>query len=275
MQNKNRALFLATLSLAVLMPLQATAASWNSPQPAQLNLARLGFAETHLNYAEPPSKPYYDTENGYFPGISLDLESIGSGLYMRYGLFYGAGNINYDGSIQKTNPITRTVSTTPYQGKSREWLLSQHADIGPAFALSRRTLLAPFVGVGMRYWRRKAGNDSPAHVHERYLRVPLEFGVMERYAMTSRLQAELEVGGDYGLYNHIDTPVGSARLGHNWGFLSRLTFDYRLTRGLGLFVQASYRQFTSSRGDLSAYYYEPESRTRTQRYVIGLELQQF
>lgn len=239
--------------------------------PTRQDIIRLGFAETHLNYAEHPSKPYYDTENGYFPGADLTLVSIQPDFFARYNLFYGAGNVNYNGAIQ--NSFTGT--STPYQGQSREWLLSQNIDVGPAFALSQNNTLMPYVGLGVRYWRRKAGNNAPQRVHERYLRAPLDFGLLDQIALTPRLRAEVEAGGNYGLANLVETPQGSSRLGHNWGYKASLTLNYQLTGALGIFAQADYQGFTSDRGNLSATYYEPASRTHTQRYTVGIQLDRF
>lgn len=251
------------LAIVAMTPLVASAHSQPNNLAATSSL-QLGYTLTHMNYAEQPSKPYLDTEMGDLHGATLTFNRFTPRLFAHSSLGYAEGNTHYNGSRQ-----TR-FGDIPYRGSTANKVLTYEADIGPAFAIGNRDLIAPFVGTGVYYWRRDVGNGAPGGLTEKYLHWSANVGLADRVALTARLAAQIRGEATYAIANGIVTPTGDAFLGHGWGYIGAVSLHYRVLKPLEVYVRASVQRFRFQRGDIASGVYEPASRTLNARYSVGL-----
>lgn len=259
--------FALVLAGLVMLPLAANAHPNKEPKNlAATKSVQLGYTLTHMNYAETPSKPYFDTEMGDLHGATFTFKGFTSSIYTHLALSYVTGNTHYDGAIQTP------FGTFPYRGSTANKLLTYGVDLGPAFAIGDRDLIAPFIGSGLYYWRRDVGNGAPGSYTEKYYHWTANVGLADRLAITSKWAVQLRGEATYAIMNGISTSYGVATLGHDWGYIGAVSLDYHVLKSLDVYARASLQRFKFQRGDIGNGAYEPNSRTLNASYTAGLGL---
>lgn len=269
---------IATLFAVIVLGMPALAqARWgatqgNSTASIHLHTLRLGFMQTHFNYAEHPSKPYYDTTTGSFPGFAVGFENFSNRFYMDWQFSYGSGTDHYNGSLMNL----QTGATTPYQSRETDYLLEERIDLGPAFYTgTRRNIIAPYAGL---FARLQEGDTPPPYGYStRRTSLAGDFGLTDRVAITPRLQAELRAGGTYNLGGFVRNTLGNSGRYHDHkiGYQASITLDYHLWKAIGLFAQAEFDQVPLGRVDFNSLFYEPTDRTYEQHYSVGGDFGRF
>lgn len=237
---------------------------------------RLGYTLLHMNYAEHPSKPYLDTENGDLNGVGLSLIRFSGHLYDSIELALATGHTRYDGGIEQQSLSGTTF--TPYKGRSGATVFNLHSVIGPAFSIGSRDMIAVFAGVGLHYWKRDVAENSGAGYTEKYIAMPIYLGVANRLAVTQRLALSVSVSASKLALAGISTPFGSGNLGHKAGYAGELTLDYRIYKRVEIFARArlekyQFSQVTLATSPTRGKFIEPNSRTLLASYEIGLGYQ--
>lgn len=263
-----------TAILACAAPLAGRAAT-KAPMPnlAAEQAVRVGYTLMHMNYAEHPSKPYLDTENGDLNGVGLSVIRFSGHLYDSIELALATGHTRYDGGIQQQSPSG--IIVTPYQGRSGATVFNLRSVIGPAFSIGSRDKIAVFAGVGVYYWKRDVAQNSGVGYTEKYIAMPGYLGLADRLALTHSLGLTVRVSASKLLLSGISTPFGSGRLGTKTGYAGQLTLDYRVYKHLDVFARARLEKFRFTRVTLAtsstgAPIYEPNSRTLLASYELGL-----
>lgn len=230
----------------------------------------LGYTLMHTNYEETPQgwNHYADTEKGYLHGGTLLTQYMNTHLYVEENLTYEDGTTHYDGGIQ--NQVTGQI--TPYKGSTHSTVWSLNTAFGPSWGIGDRALLAPIIGTNFYYWDRLGGAGTAFSSHEKYYHWTVAAGLVGRVAVTSRLRIQLLGEATYPIYNLIQAPAGSAKLGRSMGYRAALSFNYRVYGGWGLFARADFQYFKFGQANLtpSGSYFEPNSRTLNTAYMLGV-----
>ncbi len=241
------------LALLMLFPMSALAQPvFYSSNLATEQVLQVGYTVLHMNYAEHPSGPYLDTESRNLNAIRMGAMRFDKHLYTAVALTAASGRTRYDGRINHVSS-SGSISATPYQGHSGATIYDMHAALGPAFSIGGRDLVAPFVGVGLYYWKRQVAQGSGASYTEKYMNLPAYVGVVDRLALTGALALNLRVAASWQLATGITTPFGSGHLGSHPGYAAQFSVDYQVIRRFNVFARARLEKFDFSRTLLASY----------------------
>lgn len=254
----------------------AVRAATKTPAPnlAAEKAIRVGYTLMHMNYAEHPSKPYLDTENGDLNGVGFSAIRFSGHVYASTDLAMANGHTRYDGGIWQQTRYG--IISTPYRGHSGATVLNARSVIGPAFSIGSRDKIAAFAGVGLYYWKRSL--PGPGGYTEHYIAMPGYLGLVDRLALTRTLGLSVRISASKLLLSGIKGPFASGSLGTKPGYAGEVTLDYRVYKHLEIFARARLEKFRFTRVTLvtsstGGTIYEPNSRTLLASYELGLGYQ--
>lgn len=261
----------AALAATIAAPVVSHAAPVSPALQNAWSMARIGYFQTHMNYAETGTDQLsnggqisgtLDTEKGTLHGLYLAGNHQGAHFGLKLEADYAGGNTAYNGHYLSTG--------APATGTTQDKVMDLNVQLRYGFAFSQLPNLAivPAVEAGIHLWNRKLPYNTEDYFNGQWMG---ELGVAYTFG------AHIVVSGGFGIGRTLSPKMHSS--------LSGSTFDlgassihkewikaaYNLNDYLGVFAKFQNLKFKYKASSVnSAGYYEPDSTTKLNSISLGV-----
>lgn len=223
----------------------------NAVRPTKLNQSSLNIAVTGnlmSMYYEEETTPPVNGEEGFLPGINLDITAFISGRWMIRALMdFDFGKTQYFGALTNGTPISSPTNVV---------IMDLSAYAGFALLQSPSYRITPYVGFGHRYWNR--GLTGVGSYLERYYFYYLPIGLRydsvlsENFNITVDLAFMLNLGGSIDVFFSQLVPPQqdvTGTLGKSSGIGVQVPIDYKMSENFTLRGVPFFQIFGIGKGD--------------------------
>ena len=244
------------------------------------NQVWLSIGGEHVNYSETDTTGItgtgtLDSEKGTLPAIQLgvtkqfDAFNVHN-LFVQASLTAARGHTNYDGYLEGFDSLGN-FELVPFQNNTRSTTVDFGLKLGKSFAFGpgSRAQLTPYISYGYHYWDRNM--EGQYGYEEKYSHSVLGGGLLAQYALTDRLVTSIDANAGATIGAKMKTG-GFSDFGLGSKAQEQLTLgaDYAVTRKLHVNASYSLTHFEYGQSAMNNGYYEPDSRTTNQVFMVGL-----
>ncbi|TKC88693.1 hypothetical protein FAZ69_13125 [Trinickia terrae] len=189
-------------------------------------------------------------------------------VYLSAAVSYAAGTTAYDGYLEDS-----LGNLYPYQSTTHDKTADVSIKLGRAFSISPfgNAQLVPYIAYGYHSWVRDS-SDTQYGYYEHYRHQTVSAGLIGQYAFTPRLvgSADISVGRTFGAKMTASIVSGTFNLGAKPVVTGMLGLDYAVTKRLHINASYQVTRFNYGMSNTVGGYYEPDSKTTEQLYLIGI-----
>jgi hypothetical protein len=215
-----------------------------------------------------------DSENGVQPAVQIGYTAQFDALnvrdlYLATSLTFARGHTSYNGYLQGYDSSGNYV-LEPFQNNTTSTTIDYSLKAGKTFKFGQgnRFGVTPYIAYAYHYWNRDMQGEYGYTEH--YSQSILGGGVLGQYAVTNRLVASLDLNAGATLGPKMSTGGSDFSLGSSAQESLTLGADYALTRHLHVNGHYSLTHFQYGQSPVVNGYYEPNSRTTTQTFMVGM-----
>jgi hypothetical protein len=216
-----------------------------------------------------------DSEKGTQPAIQLGVTKQFDAFnvrdfYAQASVSAARGHTSYDGYLQGYDANGNFV-LEPFQNSTTSTTVDVNLKLGKSFRFgpASRAQLTPYVSYGYHHWTRDMHGQYG--YTEDYQQSVLGGGMLGQYAITDRLVASVDANFGATLGAKMSTAgFSDFSLGSKAQEQITLGADYAVSRNLHVHGTYSLTHFEYGQSAVNNGAYEPDSRTTTQVFMVGL-----